>query len=78
VDAAEALHDAVMEGEPGRARAEAAARTLWATRERYADAFPLPGDAVADLFADLGRRVGELYDAERVALAATARAIGAG
>jgi hypothetical protein len=75
VEAAEALHDAVMEGEPGRARAEAAAATLWAARDRYADAFPLPSDAIEALFSDLGARIGALYDTERAALAATADAI---
>jgi hypothetical protein len=77
VDAAEALHDAVMEGEPGRARAAAAAGSLRAIRGRHADAFPLPAAAVGDLLADLGARVGEIYQVERDALATTARAIGA-
>ena len=78
VEAAEALHDAVLDGEAGRDRAREAARTLWSTRERYATRFPLPAADIDALFADLGRRVGELYDTELEALAATARAIGAG
>jgi hypothetical protein len=74
VEAAEELHDAVMEGEPGRGRARAAAEAMWGMRERYADSFPLPRDRIEGLFADLGRRVGEIYEAEREALATTAAA----
>jgi hypothetical protein len=40
VEAAETLHEAVMDGEPGRSRAAAAAETAWSIRTRYADEFP--------------------------------------
>jgi hypothetical protein len=76
VEAAQELHDAVMEGEPGRARASAAAARLWATRKRYVDAFPMPRPRIASLFADLGERLEAIHRAEREALDATARAIG--
>ena len=78
VEAAEALHDAVLEGEPGRDRTREAARTLWSIRGRYATDFPLPAADIEALLADLGRRIGEIYETERDALAATARAMGAG
>jgi hypothetical protein len=76
VEAGRALHDAVLDGEAGRSRALVTARALWAVRERHAEAFPLPADAIDALFADIGQRLGELYEAERAALAVTARAIG--
>jgi hypothetical protein len=76
VEAAETLHEAVMAGEPGRARARAAAQTLWAIRERYADAFPLRPDRVEAILEDLGGRIGAIHQAEADALDLTARAIG--
>ena len=76
VEAVETLHAAVMAGEPGRSRATAAAETAWATRERYADAFPLPPDRVAAILEDLGSRLGAIHQAEVAALDLTARAIG--
>jgi len=76
VEADEALHDAVMEGEPGRARASAAAATVWAARRRYASEFPIPEDLVADLFADLAQRLTAIHQAEVTAVEAMARAIG--
>lgn len=76
VDADEALHDAVMEGEPGRARASAAAGRVWAARRRYAREFPLPEDSIANLLADLGERLTAIHRAELEAVEATARAIG--
>ena len=76
VEAAEALHDAVMEGEPGRARAAAAAGIAWSIRTRLADRFPLPPERIEALLADIGRRLSEIHDAERRALAATAAAVG--
>lgn len=75
VDAVEALHEAVMAGEPGRSRAAAAAETAWATRDRYADAFPLGADRVGAILEDLGDRIGVIYQAEVEALDVTARAI---
>lgn len=72
----EELHDAVMEGEPGRARARAAADRVWAARRRYAHGLPLPQDAIANLFADLGERLTAIHRAELDAVEATARAIG--
>jgi hypothetical protein len=76
VAAAEALHEAVMAGERGRASAATAASTLWETRSRYADAFPLPPDRIDELFADLGGRLAEIHASEVDALASTADAIG--
>lgn len=76
VEAAEALHEAVMQGEAGRSRASAAAATLWAVRDRYADAFPLPADRVAGILGDLGERLGDIHQAEVAALGTTAHAIG--
>ena len=76
LEADEALHDAVMEGEPGRARASAAAGRVWEARRRYAREFPLPQDAIANLFADLGERLAAIHRAELEAVEATARAIG--
>jgi hypothetical protein len=76
VEADEELHDAVMEGELGRARASAAAARVWAARRRYAREFPLSKDAIADLFADLGERLAAIHRAELAAVEATARAIG--
>jgi Butirosin biosynthesis protein H, N-terminal/Domain of unknown function (DUF4872) len=76
VEADEELHDAVMEGEPGRARANAAAGRVWAARRRYAREFPLPQDSIADLFADLGERLAAIHRTEHEAVEATARAVG--
>jgi len=76
VEADEELHDAVMEGEPGRARASAAAARVWAARRRYAREFPLPQDSIASLFADLGERLAAIHRAELEAVEATARAVG--
>jgi hypothetical protein len=76
VEADEALHDAVMEGEPGRPRASAAAGQVWAVRRRYAREFPLSQDLIASLFADLGERLVAIHRAEHEAVEATARAIG--
>ncbi len=75
-EAAETLHDAVMDGEPGRARVRAAARKIAEIQARYTDTVPLPPDRVATLFADLGERVGAIYEAEVAALDATARTVG--
>lgn len=75
VEAAEALHEAVMAGESGRSRADAAAETMWAVRDRYADDFPLPPDRIAEILEDLGDRLGAIYEAEVDALEVTARAI---
>jgi hypothetical protein len=76
VEAVETLHEAVMDGEQGRARAAAAAETAWAIRDRYADAFPLPPERIAAILEDLGDRIGAIYQAEVEALDTTARAIG--
>ena len=76
VEAAETLHEAVMAGESGRSRASAAAETVWAIRDRYADAFPLPPDRIAAILEDLGDRLGAIHQAEVEALDVTARAIG--
>ncbi len=65
-----------MAGEQGRSRANAAAETLWAIRDRYADTFPLPPDRIAAILEDLGDRIGAIYDAEVDALDRTAQAIG--
>jgi Domain of unknown function (DUF4872) len=76
VEAAEALHEAVMAGESGRPRAVAAAETVWAITDRYVDDVPLPPDRIEAILSDLGERIGAIYDAEVDALAITARAIG--
>jgi uncharacterized protein DUF4872/butirosin biosynthesis protein H-like len=76
VEADEELHDAVMEGEPGRARASAAAGRVWAARRRYAGEFPLAEDAIESLFVDLSERLAAIHQAELTAVEATARAIG--
>lgn len=76
VEADEELHDAVMEGEPGRARASAAAARVWAARRRYTREFPLPQDSIANLFADLGERLAAIHRAELKAVEATARSVG--
>jgi hypothetical protein len=76
IEAAERLHDAVMAGEPGRADAAAAAREVWRLRDANADSIALDAGARSALFADLGRRLAEIYDAEVAALDATAKAIG--
>ena len=76
VQAVEALHEAMMDGESGRSRAAAAAATAWAIRDRYADAFPTSPDRVATILEDLGDRIGAIYQAEVDALDLTARAIG--
>jgi hypothetical protein len=76
VEADEELHDAVMEGEPGRARASAAASRVWAARRRYAREFPLPEESIAHLFAGLGERLAAIHSAELLAVEATARAVG--
>jgi hypothetical protein len=76
VEAAETLHEAVMAGESGRLRAGAAAESVWAIRDRYADAFPLPPDRIAAILEDLGDRLGAIYQAEIDALEMTAQAIG--
>jgi Butirosin biosynthesis protein H, N-terminal/Domain of unknown function (DUF4872) len=75
-DAAETLHQAVMDGEPGRERASVAAQTVWAIRERYVDAFPLPPDRIQAIFEDLGERLEAIHQAEVDAHERTARAIG--
>ncbi len=76
VEAVETLHEAVMAGEQGRLRVDAAAKTAWAIRDRYADAFPLPPDRIAAILEDLGDRIGAIYQAEVDALDTTAQAIG--
>lgn len=76
IEADERLHDAVMAGEPGRADAAAAAREVWALRNANADSIALDANARATLFADLGARLADIYEAEVAALDATARAIG--
>jgi hypothetical protein len=75
VELAEELHDAVMSGEPGRARARTAAAGLWEIRGRYADTWPLAADATEDLLADLGRRLAAIHSAEQAALDATRGAL---
>ncbi len=76
VAAAEELHDAVMAGEPGRRRARAASDRLWAIRDAHETGSPIAEARMHELLADLGERLRGIYDAEVVALDATARAIG--
>ncbi len=75
VEADEALHDAVMAGEPGRGAARKAAATVWANRDRYARSFPLPEKRIRELFADLGQRLESIHAAETEAVEATRRAL---
>jgi hypothetical protein len=75
VEAAEELHDAVMDGESGRAAARSASQRLWDARHR-ADRADFADGLVDDLFADLGDRLREIHAAETEALEITARAIG--
>jgi hypothetical protein len=72
----EQLYAAVIEGEPGRARAREAASRLWAIRADHAEAVSLSPDRTAELFADLGDRIADIYAAEVAAADATAAAIG--
>jgi hypothetical protein len=76
VEAAEALHDAALAGEPGRAGVADAAERLWSARARYAAELPLAPARIEALYADLGERVDQIYQAERAAVEATAAAIG--
>jgi hypothetical protein len=76
VEAVETLHEAAMDGEPGRSRVAAAAETAWAIRDRYAGAFPLPPERIGAILEDLGERVGAIHQAEVNALEVTAQAIG--
>lgn len=71
VEADEALHDAVMAGEPGRAEAREAATAVWVTRERYARSIPLSDLRIREVFADLGRRLEAIHAAETAAFEAT-------
>lgn len=75
VEAVETLHDAVMAGEPGRARARAAADTASAIRARYAESFPLPPDRIDEILRGLAEQLAGIYEAEVGAVEATARAI---
>ena len=75
VEAAETLHEAAMAGEGGRSRVAVAAETVWAIRDRYADAVPLPPDRVTEILEGLGDRLGAIYGAEVAALELTAQAI---
>jgi hypothetical protein len=73
---AERLYAAVMEGEPGRARARDAAARLWTIRSEYADAVSFTDERTGELLADLGARIAEIHAAEVAAVDATAAAIG--
>ena len=75
IDDAEALHEAVRAGEPGRERASAAARAVWAARADYGERFPGDADRVTALLADLGQRIGEIHLAEVEAIERLGRAI---
>jgi hypothetical protein len=72
----ERLYAAVMDGEPGRAEARAAAERLWAIRDEHASGVSLSDDRIAELFADLGSRIAAIHAAEAAAVDATAAAIG--
>jgi hypothetical protein len=76
IDAAERLHAAVMDGEPGRERAHSAAATLWRHRSAHAGRpLDVTPDRLDTLFADLARRLAEIFEAEVAAIDATARAV---
>ena len=61
VAAAEAVRSAVNDGEAGRERVRAAAETLWAIRDRFADSFPLPPDRVDEILSGLGEQLATIY-----------------
>jgi len=74
IDADEALHDAAMAGEPGRAAAREAAAVVRAARARYARSLPLPEDRIREVFRALGERLVAIHAAEVAAVDATRRA----
>ena len=76
LEAGEALHDALVAGEAGREQAREAAATVWATRARYARAFPLPDAEIDGLFLDLSERLAAIHATEVAAVEDTARAVG--
>ncbi|HEX5589589.1 MAG TPA: BtrH N-terminal domain-containing protein, partial [Candidatus Limnocylindrales bacterium] len=76
VEAAEALHDGAMAGEPGRAGVADAAGKLWSARAAYAGELPLEPARIEALYADLGERISRIYQAECEAVESTAAAIG--
>jgi hypothetical protein len=75
LEAAEELHDAVMDGEAGRGSALAAARRLWDARDR-ADRADFADGLIDGLFVDLADRLRTIHAAETEALEITAQAIG--
>jgi Domain of unknown function (DUF4872)/Butirosin biosynthesis protein H, N-terminal len=67
IEADEAVHAAVMEGEAGRDAAAQASERLWAISDRHAGSFPLTDERRDEHFADLARRVRAIHEAEIVA-----------
>ena len=76
VGLAQQLHDAVMQGEPGRAEARSMAERLWAIRAEHASSVSLSPDRMSELFADLAARIAAIHATEVAAIDATAAAIG--
>jgi hypothetical protein len=76
IEAGEAIHAAVMEGDAGRVAAAEAAGRYWALLGRHADAFPL-GEARRDEhLGDLAARLRAIAEAEVRARDALATAVG--
>jgi hypothetical protein len=76
LEADEALHAAVMEGEGGRAAAATASARLWSIVDRYGRSFPMTDERRDEHFAELAARLRAIHEAEaraRDALAAAVR-----
>ena len=63
-----AVTGAVTEGDAGRADRAAAARDLWALRDRYAAEPPFAPDEIAAILAAMSGILGEIYEAEKAAV----------
>jgi hypothetical protein len=64
LEADEALHAAVREGEPGRGAAARASERLQAINDRHARSFPLSDERRDEHLADLAVRLGAIRDTE--------------
>lgn len=63
-----AVSGAVSEGDAGRADRAAAARQLWALRDRYAAEPPLTAEELTEIMAAMSGVLGEIYEAEKAAV----------
>jgi hypothetical protein len=75
IEADEAIHAAVMEGEAGRAAAAEASGRLWSLLDRHADAFPLGTVRRDEHLAGLAVRLHAIHEAEVRARDALAEAL---